>query len=934
MSTAQYDIYQRKVFDLANTLVVKSGATADAINTGLTQLGVYVNDMDPRTWKYYLNLNGQYHATDTVMTVRSLDTLQTISFTRDTLQLHRATAREYAYGSEYYNDLVNRYPDQELLIRCILNPIEVDVAIAATDGQILYYNPALVEENETNLIPELNDWSVRFFDRWQMRAYAIIDNLYAASFLGVYFMQLPAAIMNIRLHNCHTIYAHSFHILEYLAGQGRLDVYANALTRKQLLWLYRNIRYLHRNVGKQETLELLTEHLLTERGFPLAEWQMMHNTADMLDEVYPDIEFARKTLNIRAVGAGVDTIGVESMLAKEIPAARSNDKNLDEVAARVTMEFENSPSNKLNTKVLESSILDTTDAYPYTLTNTLLNHWFYLSHTGRYNATITVDNPKTGGRMSINVKDAFILHVYLWARARGFELPHLPLFRADMIRKSVTPTLAELEALVSVEQPRKIPQEILANAPVLQASYISTEAFYRSISDIFDGLLTQREIWASQHDYRHNGWGEIQALHLYRDHEVDTGVGTTYLEWMTDRGMDFRDYTAGECELLSTALVAAATGADLKITLSLKALQEAMLRLMAQLSSYAVQFIQTINSDPIKVVDWRQISPTRPETEGSQLDYVNVVRVRPLDLKSEGFIEDFVDIADLGAQFHLGSSANLENFWDIGLDITNNGVPTIFHRVHMARIDLIDHTVVKSEVVDVVDDETENYVPLDRQPLVDAFVDMRTPQYVLTPDDRQTLKDRWDAQPPVDPINPDYEIHNPDLDGFDYPSFTIAPIADAFDYPNAVVFPDVTVQSPLQIPVDVPVDESLPIPHTEIIPGYTVENGQFITVSESTWHPDLGGFDIPPLQLRPTSEAFEYPDMSLDSDLDGFDIPAIQLRPTSEAFENPELPLNSDLDGFDLPVLNVAPTADSFDYPDGLDVNPDLNGFDYPDNTP
>lgn len=69
MSQTQYDIYLDDTFKLTRSLVIKSSASADAINKGLSDLGNEVNTLDPTTWKYYLNLNGQYHGTDVPMYV-------------------------------------------------------------------------------------------------------------------------------------------------------------------------------------------------------------------------------------------------------------------------------------------------------------------------------------------------------------------------------------------------------------------------------------------------------------------------------------------------------------------------------------------------------------------------------------------------------------------------------------------------------------------------------------------------------------------------------------------------------------------------------------------------------------------------------------------------------------------------------------------------
>jgi 3'-phosphoadenosine 5'-phosphosulfate sulfotransferase (PAPS reductase)/FAD synthetase len=76
-------------------MVIKVEAVADSINERLKATYGNVFDVDDkRTWKYYLNLSGQYHSTDKKIYVTSLDTLQTIEFSRDTLAIHRATAKK------------------------------------------------------------------------------------------------------------------------------------------------------------------------------------------------------------------------------------------------------------------------------------------------------------------------------------------------------------------------------------------------------------------------------------------------------------------------------------------------------------------------------------------------------------------------------------------------------------------------------------------------------------------------------------------------------------------------------------------------------------------------------------------------------------------------------------------------------------------------
>ena len=136
--SALYQIYHESVVKLAATLVFKDEATCDYINDRMSAIGYRVDSTDPYTWKYYLNLAGRYHTSDRMMYVTSMDTQEQIEFTVENLNIHRATWREYQYGSRHYKELLSRYPEQKMLILGILNPVNIEQAIQAPNHSILY----------------------------------------------------------------------------------------------------------------------------------------------------------------------------------------------------------------------------------------------------------------------------------------------------------------------------------------------------------------------------------------------------------------------------------------------------------------------------------------------------------------------------------------------------------------------------------------------------------------------------------------------------------------------------------------------------------------------------------------------------------------------------------------------------------------------------
>lgn len=607
MSSPYYRLYIESVLQLARSLVIKSEASADSINRSLMEMGYQVKLSEPRTWKYYLNLAGLYHPTDTVMTVSSLDTLETIEFTKERLAVHRATADGYQQGGDFYERLVERYPEQESLIRGILSPVDLDQAIAAEDGSILDYNQKLVESNETNLIPKLQQWVNGFLTRWHIPAYGIVDDLYNAAMLGVLYVNIPQVILNIRLENCRTNYVHSFHIREYLASNGRLDVYMEYLTKKQALFLYRNIRYIHRNAGKQQTFNLLMDRLLTDRGIPLASYEMRHNLERMPEELYPDVELILTYLNFPPGELLRDTRTVREILEKQVDVAVGNIDEANEALEYIPAEMKNSLVDRVPTKVYESIVTDYSNSMAYSYADLLLNHWLYTSTHQRYNTILSIMNPTTGQLTPLSAKEAFVLFLYSYNQACGVTLETVPDLRAVSVRRPLPPTFEELRA---VADPHYVSDAVIESAFENQPSmgvYISTEAFRGFCRAVRDSLNKHQELFSLEEHLTSRGQIEGLLRRFYHDPVCQLADGEYYTDWLEERGFEPDKLSQFDYAILANEVLELATGANLADTDSLRELQTAMLRLMSQLSSYTVQFLQTINSDTFLKADWAMI---------------------------------------------------------------------------------------------------------------------------------------------------------------------------------------------------------------------------------------------------------------------------------------------------------------------------------------
>jgi hypothetical protein len=610
VSSNNYQIYINKTLRLAQTIVIKSSYTAQALNSWVvTQNAIKTGavtpvDADPKTWKYYLNLSGEYHPIDQVMTVVSMDTLDEIIFNKENLRIHTATARAYQHGTAQYAKLVAKYPTQEQLILGILYPADIDYAIAADDAAILTYPPDLVEANEYSLITNLQRWITHFKDRWYIPGFDITDDLYGASVLGTMYLLLPQAILNARLAACNTNEAHSFHVQQYLGSHAFLDSYLDSLTTEQALYFYRNINYIERHAGKSSTFDKLTEHIMTKRAIPIAEYTMKHDVTDQATNIYPEVIFRKKQLNLGITLAKDNVTSLAQLLTKEEPLAPGNPDNYEEANSTLTTLLENSKSNVVVTKVLESSMVDESNSSPWILSEILFNHWLWFASKGLYTAYVAINNPRTGEKIPLTAKEAFVLAIYAFSKSRSIDMATVPLAYASRVQRMPMATVDDIYSIVDSKLLDRHTAEVALAKQPTPASMISIDAFYNVCVKINDAMQMQRRLIAFQEHHKRRGQVQAMVGRIYCDSLVELEPdGTLYSGWLSDRNIDLSQFSPNDFELMFNDIVGQATGQSLHPTQSLKELQRNMVDMFTKLSSYPLQVVREINDDAIRKAD-------------------------------------------------------------------------------------------------------------------------------------------------------------------------------------------------------------------------------------------------------------------------------------------------------------------------------------------
>lgn len=868
MSKAQYDIYIGKSLKLARSLVIKSELVAQSINQELALTGHSVDSANPASWKYYRHLAGRYHDTDARMRVKSFDNLQTIEFNIQNLQRHHATAREYRTQGQFYQDLKAQYPDQEMLIQGILNPIDVETAIEAADGTILYWDPELVEENETNLIPQLEAWAQKFLNRWVVRDYTLTDDLYLGTLLGVFYHNIFLQILGIRLANAHTRFAHSYLIREFLASHSRLDEYLDYLTKKQTLWLYRNIRFIERNLGKQETFEWLVENILTERGIPLAEWSMRHDHEDQAEEITPRVRFEQKSVNDVAVQGQVLTINVEQMLDKEVVAAKGNRREFERALKEVTEDTTNSLKDTLRTKVLESSVLDLTDSLPFTLADSLLNHWAYLTSIDRYTAVVLIDHPRTGNKISLTAKEAYVCFLYAYVGARGGLLEEIPTINAMNVRRLIPPTPEELWGIVESRLFTPAMMDALFRDLVPVGNYLSIEGFSDGISNIHENLLRHRFVYATREHMLTRVYAEQAAGRFYNNIRCRFFNNQSYTEWFAERSLDFGNLTPQELDVLSLQLLEETTGKSLRKVKSLKEIQAALLRLMAQLSSYSVQYIQDINTEPVRVLDWNAVRVGDHKGHGEGQHNIVLADVTVRDARGLQRSAVAVDISKIGAELKINASVEGSRYGDFNLSFKHNSAITVRQRYSLPPLSLheVEFETVRLDDTPVRVTDEYQVIPYELTiPLDDAFLSLHSQHLDLLTSERLEIERRWRRWRAEDLK---YDIVQTELDGLHYPENVLELYQEGLTYPDQEFE---FYQDGLELP-ELSFEGYLEGLHYDLEPNDSYLNGLEYPTSSTVSYQD--GLEYPTSSTVSYQDGLEYPSSNTANYQDGLEYPS------------------------------------------------------------
>lgn len=593
LNNVEFKAYILRTIAFARTIVIKSEAIALLDNKLMEQHYKMTTPADKKEWRYYLNLNGEYHITDEMMEVQSLDNGETIKFTKANLELHLATKRAYRQGSYHYTRLTEKYPGQSNLINGIINPIPPSESVPAKDYQILRYNSDYVLWNEYQLIPALQQHIYAMVQGSFKTEYMYTDNLMLPALLATLYGSLVSSILSIRKEADGTRYAHEFYIWSRLQSLGLSSVYKPALDRTQTMWLYRNLESVLRQLGRRESFDRVLDIVLTHKKIPLTRYETIQTTEEMDESLRPAARMLSRPINlISEFGIDTKVWTVPEIIKKEIPLALDNVDEEEFGTHDTDFAITYGLHGSAPSKVLESTMTDTTDRNPDRIMKVLHNEWIFLTAQKLYNINIDVSDVRTGKHFRLAMPQAVVLWHYLIDRSRGIKSPgDIPEYNYWGVRKLVPPNWQELQKLGHKEiLTEEVCKDILS-VDITFPTLISPDGFFQKSWEVFEGKWQHKKLYSRMLNLFDATRKENAVSALYESGLAKLTDIKTYDDFLLTLDLELWDYTEDECLDLAWAIWEKATGWEFNSSMSIGEQQRLLINLMKDLTSYTVQYI-------------------------------------------------------------------------------------------------------------------------------------------------------------------------------------------------------------------------------------------------------------------------------------------------------------------------------------------------------
>lgn len=592
--------YLDETLRLTKSIIVKSSNEASTYNDYVRLKHKKIVDrLDKKSWRYYKHLDGEYHEVDVPMVVISRDNREEITLTKDTLDLHIETKLELCKFGAFYDEVINKYPEQELLLKSMMafsDRIDINELINLEDWEIVCYNKNLVERQESDLIYRLQERITNYSVRAMITNYSVGNNMFMATLIPRLYNFIMLQLLGIRLANAKSSRVHSFHMLSYFSSHHGLDKYYEYMDDYQRLFLYRNLLYLDRHAGSNETFDLLVDKLFTRRRISAVNY-VYHQANELRDDLATDYFYKQNLLNNANFVYDVSNFDVYDLADKEIRILANNKKEYDFNIKDIDFKMTNSLNNSVMTKDIEINLRDHTNEVKYKLLGILLDYWAVTTHWEYNNALVEFVNPVTGEDHELLAKDGFKLFCVLVHYAAGLKIKTIPDYHAWRVFKKKMPSLDFIYGKMQRNDydVKKLLELLRVRTPMYK--YIDTKRALRSfIEAVYRFELGVWIITGSTGELYNKSDinAGFEAMHQPVVCKNDDEDVSKFLERI---GLeDIEEYSMLQCEDLLGIVINAASDNALELSENNRLTQEAMTAIFSKFKSYTTQILSDYHS--------------------------------------------------------------------------------------------------------------------------------------------------------------------------------------------------------------------------------------------------------------------------------------------------------------------------------------------------
>lgn len=671
-SIHELKIYLSDCLDLVKGIVIHFDDAAELSNDLLASILPTYNATAPkRYWRYYKNLAGIYSEIDPPMYIYSLDTYSEIELTTANLEQHATTRHSLIHDTEFRELLLDRYPDNEVLIAGIIRPIPLDVSTNAKNGEILQYPEHLVQFNEYSFIEDLNTWITNHMDRWYNAQYLHADELYTASYYAVLYPAMFNAVLGLREDRIHTLEVHYFHVQQYLASHGLLDRFMDIMTHKQRLWLYRNIKYIKKHAGHDKTFKMLIKELLEPPKIPLDGYHMNLVNAELgIEPRFHTKAYATE----QSVGLehhdldGYRRLESQQLENKHMPVQyQQND-------------IRHSELGHVRTKMLESTILDYEADPEYSELDILHDHWSHYAFTGRFVAHIAVLDLDANDTIFISVKDAYILMRLLFSKLTDTAFVIRPPEVVQVLERVDYNDYAGSADPVLLKQAVDF---VNYNLPLLPEKHLSTRGFGSHGKAIYEAFNAIQRYRSAHTDITTQASIELMLNDIYKTVPV-VSEPIDIDQWRKDTNITVNPSKKEDMIKMYTTIINDVTNYT-SAKRSSSDIQAGFIDIMKQLSSYGVSYNDNANRRPVNL------------TTCITTHIVNIINYTVSELyvdTSNNALRSTSEVLDTGA---IDNSATLSSVNHLAYTIDN--VVELHMECNTELLHNIEHNYITMEIV-------------------------------------------------------------------------------------------------------------------------------------------------------------------------------------------------------------------------------------------